>query len=301
MVQVAWSTSNLKVYTARDGSATVCESCCDGLAESFRPGDGSYDCCCFLDPSTEAWDSQTTYNTGGLAEYNNATWKSLQDNNLNHSPSVGAWWTVVSGTTNCGNSDWDTTPPYGGPGKTPLYYRVTFFDVEECGTACKSWPGDLNTVFKLKSVYAGGRQCRWSRNPYDHDCSMPSEGDDYWRVTIDLQVTYPYGRFLSATHDSFEDTGNCCSAFLGEIPKCQTQGQVDNGYVFCDVENGAGGYATIEPWNVGPWEVNHEYFAGDDVEHHGGIYHCILGHTSSHANEPGEGISWETYWNIGFL
>ena len=28
MVQVAWSTSNLKVYTARDGSATVCESCC---------------------------------------------------------------------------------------------------------------------------------------------------------------------------------------------------------------------------------------------------------------------------------
>ena len=33
MVQVAWSTSNLKVYTARDGSATVCESCCDGLVE----------------------------------------------------------------------------------------------------------------------------------------------------------------------------------------------------------------------------------------------------------------------------
>jgi len=31
MVQVAWSTSNLKVYTARDGSATVCESCCDGF------------------------------------------------------------------------------------------------------------------------------------------------------------------------------------------------------------------------------------------------------------------------------
>jgi len=39
MVQVAWSTSNLKVYTARDGSATVCESCCDSMY-----GEGCYLC-----------------------------------------------------------------------------------------------------------------------------------------------------------------------------------------------------------------------------------------------------------------
>jgi len=35
MVQVAWSTSNLKVYTARDGSATVCESCCGGFVKTI--------------------------------------------------------------------------------------------------------------------------------------------------------------------------------------------------------------------------------------------------------------------------
>ena len=39
MVQVAWSTSNLKVYTARDGSATVCESCCANEFSEWGEGD----------------------------------------------------------------------------------------------------------------------------------------------------------------------------------------------------------------------------------------------------------------------
>ena len=38
MVEVAWSTSGLKVYTHRDGSAKVCETCCDGFVQS------PYDC-----------------------------------------------------------------------------------------------------------------------------------------------------------------------------------------------------------------------------------------------------------------
>jgi len=120
MVTAAWDTSNL-VALYRDG--VQCTSCCT----EFVPGSPPTDCCCFLDPDTNVWNAGITYGLGDLAEgAGGGTYESLQDNNLNHAVGDGDWWDLVSSATSCGNVNWDSNPPYGGPGKTPAIFSLTF-------------------------------------------------------------------------------------------------------------------------------------------------------------------------------
>jgi len=86
------------------------------------------DCCCFLDPSTTAWDSGVIYSLGDLTESAGVTWRSLKNDNLGNLPSgISTYWIQVADTVSCGNLDWDSYPPYGGPGRTPRFYEVTVF------------------------------------------------------------------------------------------------------------------------------------------------------------------------------
>jgi hypothetical protein len=60
------------------------------------------------------------------------------------------------------------------------------------------------------------------------------------------------------------------------------------------------------------WEIGTDYYhegyndggniypRADQVTHNGADYACILANTAAAANEPGVGVSWETYWEISY-
>jgi len=52
----------------------------------------------------------------------------------------------------------------------------------------------------------------------------------------------------------------------------------------------------------GFWETGQSYVVDDSTtiadDSTGGQFVCILGHTSDSTNEPGVGVSWETYWDV---
>lgn len=115
-MQVGWDVDNLKLLV-KDGK--VCESCC-GVNQEY-----GNDCCCFMDDDTLAWSSGTTYALDALAESSGKTYKSLQNSNLNHAVSDASWWVKVSDIVDCGNANWNSYAPFGGVGKTPLYYTFS--------------------------------------------------------------------------------------------------------------------------------------------------------------------------------
>jgi phage tail-like protein len=49
-------------------------------------------------------------------------------------------------------------------------------------------------------------------------------------------------------------------------------------------------------WSV--WAVTTPYILHEVVENDGESYSCILDHTSAASDEPGIGVSWETYWEL---
>jgi len=48
----------------------------------------------------------------------------------------------------------------------------------------------------------------------------------------------------------------------------------------------------------GPWLISTPYVLRDSVERLGSSYVCILAHTSAATSEPGNGATWETYWDL---
>ncbi len=133
----------------------------DALAVAIITNPGcpfaSNDCCCFLDPSTPTWDSNTVYGIGNLVEYWNATYKSNADNNINHQPyNNPAWWTKVSNTVSCDNENWNAHPPFGGIGKSPKYLSLTISGAPTlspqqlfnaaCATSCDYSPGNCDDL-----------------------------------------------------------------------------------------------------------------------------------------------------------
>lgn len=117
------------------------------------------DCSCFLDYGNSTdWDSQTVYSTGDLVRYG-FVYRSLTDNNQGNQPNAGYPWEYVAQNAGCYDcySKWDDYPPFGGVGKTPLYIRATFADVEEAVE--DNWANDLNGTRIL--TYTGGVHCHW--------------------------------------------------------------------------------------------------------------------------------------------
>ncbi len=51
-------------------------------------------------------------------------------------------------------------------------------------------------------------------------------------------------------------------------------------------------------WKDAGWITSTSYSVLDALENDGSSYRCILAHTSAANNEPGTGVSWETYWKL---
>lgn len=127
------------------------------LQTAFSGGD---DCCCFLDPDTLTYSSIVTYDINDRVEYIGNTYNSRQDNNLNNTPSSSpAWWELISDEVSCENDGWDSFPPFGGIGRTPKFYSVTFTGVRLCATG-ELWE-EINTTHTLTQRF--DNPCVWEK------------------------------------------------------------------------------------------------------------------------------------------
>jgi hypothetical protein len=145
-----WNPDTLKLFESPNG--LMCEGCCP----VFAP----YDCCCFLNPSPPAWNDKIIYKFTECVSYNGQLWYSLQNNNINHIPAVGVWWKVY---TACGNTNWDSVPPFGGIGKTPQYYVVSSMAVRLLpygGGECTQVTTYEPIILTSDGAYGG--RCTWS-------------------------------------------------------------------------------------------------------------------------------------------
>lgn len=102
----------------RKSGGGLCRTCC-GSEPQYAAGTG---CCCFLDPNPEEWSPIKLYNAGQAVRYNSKNYFSLFNGNIGRTPGSDPWWFYYQ---DCGNEDWDSCPPYGGVGKTPLWYHIS--------------------------------------------------------------------------------------------------------------------------------------------------------------------------------
>ena len=112
-MDIAYDVNTLAIL-GKNGA--ICSTCC------FTPQYSSGDCCCFLDPSPSAYNGSRTYGLYEAVSYNGFNWYSLQNDNNSLPIEGGGWWAKY---TDCGNSGWNSCPPFGGVGKTPLKYIFT--------------------------------------------------------------------------------------------------------------------------------------------------------------------------------
>lgn len=99
------------------------------------------------------------------------------------------------------------------------------------------------------------------------------------------------------------NSGNlaACIIFLKTGSLCQKHFILDGTEASCGA---AGSEACIvfTSNDITPWIFGHNYIVSEIVTEHiegdncYGDYQCILAHTSSLTNRPGNGIDWETYW-----
>jgi len=102
----------------RKNGGGLCRTCC-GSEPQYAVGTG---CCSFLDPDPDPWSPTTIYSEGQSVRYNSQNYFSIFNGNIGHTPGTDGWWL---GYLDCGNENWNSCPPYGGPGKTPLIYHVS--------------------------------------------------------------------------------------------------------------------------------------------------------------------------------
>jgi len=107
----------------------------DGSILKVQTADGAFgeDCCCFLDPSTPTWVTDHNFSYRDLCEHDTKTYRCITPHKSAaiNEPNVGAdwqlYWLVASTIQACGNSNWNSYPPFGGPGRTPKYYSLTWY------------------------------------------------------------------------------------------------------------------------------------------------------------------------------
>ena len=296
MVTAAWDTSTLKALF-REG--LQCETCCTSFA--------SNDCCCFLDPDTNAWSAVVTYALDDLAEGGvTNTYQSLQNNNLNHALNDTDWWELVSGSESCGNEDWDAFPPFGGPGRTPEFYTLTYKII---------WLETLHeTTFYSDQLVVlpqpVGAPCAYGFNGTDSDGAPNQVGvqvKDIGMSPAHVAVSATSGRVCNPANL----VGTCDPAdhlyavgvaidecTLAGTFECEAPGEPagDPCCMFRGCGPGAEEFeygsivASWRPGQIPEWDSGTPYFIGDIVAHEGVFYGCTADNTNQ---EPPNASFWD--------
>lgn len=118
MVKIAFNPSTLKAIYNPVTKKLRTSSCCPSYEFQYAPCDNR----CFLDPEPDSWISEKTYALYECVAYGSYLYYSTTDNNAGHTPGADGFWAVYLA---CGNQNWNSFPPFGGIGKTPLKYAVS--------------------------------------------------------------------------------------------------------------------------------------------------------------------------------
>lgn len=292
-IQVNPSTG--KVFVSRDsaGNSKLCSDCC--VPSIFAPDD----CCCFLNPDSDAYNAGTTYAESDLAEHASGTYQSLQDNNLNNPLVDTDWWEKVSNNTSCENANWNSVPPFGGPGSTPAHYTFTFK---------VTWAvSALTTTYHSIALIPLGLVVTC---PYVDD--FTTEESDGNNVHSFVNVRGFFG-VSTATFIGFRNTNRSCAGgalfFTGDtiinvaafVGACNIAGTYEcshDGGACCMVRSTDFDLSTTEngsvvcawrPGQIPAWNSGIGYVIGDVVAHEGVFYECTADNTNQ---EPPNGAFW---------
>jgi hypothetical protein len=189
---MVWAQYNPSTGKASRTSATGLQQ----VVSAFAP----IDCCCFLNPNADPWSAIVTYDKDDEVGSSGFVYRSLADNNLNNPPyNPNAW--AKSSDQECGSLDWDSSPPYGGVGKTPQTYTLTIANarVTPTSTCGNTKPSKINGTHVLQ--YEGA--CLWKGIIIDgaETCSLPVEinlrfNAFFGRIAVGLTGDIPYFAFL---------------------------------------------------------------------------------------------------------
>lgn len=154
-----YKTTEGKAYE-QDGK--ICIDCC-----GFPPTHSEDDCCCFLDPSPAAWDTEVVYDLFAAVSHEGSNWYSTIPDNQGNEPGINGQWEEYE---DCENEDWNSFPPFGGIKKTPKYYVVAFkgyghFENNAynlyCGLVVENYCNiEVRGMFVLTQTEA--EPCRWT-------------------------------------------------------------------------------------------------------------------------------------------
>ena len=294
----------------------------DGLCAACCQQYGSTDCCCFLDPDVNIWEAIITYAEDDYCWHEDGrkrTFRSKQNNNLNHTPSVveNEWWEVVSDSAECGNADWDKheAEGYGGYGLSPYHYTLNLLiKWQDSGRRTH-----LN--MHLAKSYPSNR-CHWV-NPYPPG-AVCDEGVTYVIGRVMLRGSSPwfgtnYMVYLrTASFPACNNSGLFAIPYRMElsiiyptIDYCETEiclEDIDYGCAIRWYAPNPAGYEwglidlCYRPGYVPEWDVCAVYLIGKIVGWNGAFYMLITeyspGVLCDTSIEPGVHEDWELYWEL---
>ncbi len=232
----------------------------------------------------------------------------------------------------CDNADWDSAPPYGGPGRTPKYYTVTYtITWRDSATTTTFFCDTLGPIEGGSAIIQCPYQntienhvCRWwdgdsvyGTSPEDSDGNkvglqlrLDSEGTATTRLHISANPKWDECCF-SNDMDVGDTRYYMYDPNLGEcvIAGSKVAAHEDSGTcIFKKTDIGPlffeAGDMVVSwyPGKVPEWDECTDYEIGDMVAHEGVFYCCIRDHAAGSppsctgAYEPGVDTDWELYW-----
>jgi len=205
----------------------------------------------------------------------------------------------------CGNEDWDSYPPYGGVGRTPQFYTLTYkihwqesglidtfhSDILERGGAYENchW-GDVTTQDSNGQTITARIFLRHSDIPNPSDktqvfltfnhgtCNPPDHGTGVYEIYVDSALSLGEcdikGDFSC---DASVSTTNCC------LIRMKDSGTQD--WEYGDIE------VAWYPGQVPEWDSGAGYVVGDIVAWEGVFYSC----SNDNVNQEPPNV---TYWAV---
>lgn len=317
MAKLAYNPSTMKVLF-NPSTGKVKTQCCDACHAD--------DCCCFLDPDNGIpdWQVGVTYDIDDEVKYassgsgiRESIYKSLQNNNLNHTPNSNPTWWERGERAPCDNEDWDSMEPWGGYGRTPSRYFVKISGTQVCPPGNSYIEGVVEVINGEHFLDAIGNGDCFYRKEISVDLGSP-QGPSV--ITFDLTLVYPPETVhIPPYKDRAVDPGGLWIYatnlpaislwfFISSFPsRCTVSGGYPS-FPSCGFPMAAfDGKAVHSPYysevcaRKVNWEINHIYGPGAVVvttvsTESGFCYLCHATHKASYLNRPETGLEWNDYW-----
>ncbi len=183
--------------------------------------------------------------------------------------------------------------PGFGASSTPSAYTAEIIGIQDCPVAGATV---LNGVWILSLL-----ECEEIPFPEEPSCGWKYEDSN---VIIQFTRSHVGGGCASLSFVANWKDGDDVRAGFNDL-KSFTQAtglcaDFTNDFVNCTAPK-FGRFGTVKVWPLDwlQWVIVTTYFVGDRVFNDGEIYECIISHVADATNEPGVGVDWMTYWQVG--